>query len=63
MYDAFMNLRYDRKAAKAAGIDYTFFCRIGEMFHDEDEGKRTFRKSNEVVEDHGCVVSARRGRI
>ena len=63
MYDAFMALRYDRKAAKAAGIDYTFICRIGEMFNDEDKGKRTYRKASEVIADKGTVINARRGRI
>lgn len=63
LYDAFMSLRYDREAAKAAGIDYTFLCRIGEMFSHEDRGKRTFRPAAEVMEASGCVVNGRRGRI
>ena len=63
LYDAFMSLRYDRAAAKEVGIDYTFICRIGEMFNDEDKGKRTFRPAAEVMEERGCVVNGRRGRI
>ena len=63
LYDAFMALRYDRKAAKAAGVDYTFICRIGEMFNDEDQGKRTYRPAKEMMEEKGCLISSRRGRI
>tara|TARA_R110000822_G_scaffold16019_1_gene54858 strand:- start:290 stop:601 length:312 start_codon:yes stop_codon:yes gene_type:complete len=63
MYDAFMGLRYDRAAAKAAGIDYTFICRIGEMFNDEDAGKRTYRPAADVVKDKGVLVNGRRSRI
>ena len=63
MYDTFMNLRYNRKAAKAAGIDYTLMCRIGEMFNAEDAGKRTYRPASEVVADKGALINSRVGRI
>ena len=63
MYDAFMGMRYDRKAAKEAGIDYTFMCRIGEMFNAEDKGRRTYRPASEVIAEKGAVVNARCGRV
>jgi hypothetical protein len=63
LYDAFMGLRYDRKAAKAAGVDYTFICRIGEMFNDEDKGRQTYRPVADVVADYGAAINGRRARI
>jgi hypothetical protein len=37
LYDAVMAMRYDRKAAAAAGIDWTFVSRMVEMFNAEDQ--------------------------
>ena len=60
-YDAIMNMRYDRKSAASAGIDFTFICRIGELFNDQDKGRsRTFRRAAEVIIDKGCVINSRR---
>lgn len=64
LYDAFMGHRYDRKAAADAGMDWKFICRIGEMFHaqDEAEGRVSARPVKEVMEDYGCQVNARISR-
>lgn len=65
LYDAMMNMRYDRAAAKDEDIDYTFLCRMAEMFHREDEqqrrGRRSFRTARAVKDDLGAVVNARHG--
>jgi len=63
LYDAFMAMRYDRAAAKEVGIDYKFICRIGEMFHGEDQGKRTYRRPQDVMEEKGCMINARVSRL
>jgi len=68
MYDAVMSMRFDRAAAKEAGVDWTMVCRLAEMFNNEDKvagphGK-SFRRAAEIVEEHGCEINARRcGRV
>jgi hypothetical protein len=61
LYDTFMAMRYDRAAASAAGIDYRFLCRVGEMFHNEDKdaGRTSFRSVTEVSQERDCQVNAR----
>lgn len=65
LYDAFMQHRYNRKAATAAGVDHTFVCRIGEMFHAEDvaNGTTSFRSLKDIKADHACKINARVGRV
>ena len=63
LYDAFMSMRYDRKRAKQQGLDYTFLCRIGEMFNAMDEGRKTFRDVGEFMDEHRCEVNSRHGRV
>tara|TARA_Y100001001_G_C7844625_1_gene251874 strand:+ start:140 stop:451 length:312 start_codon:yes stop_codon:yes gene_type:complete len=59
LYDAFMSLRYDRAGAEAAGLDYKFVCRMGEMFHAEDAGRKSFRDVEDVMGEVACEVNAR----
>ncbi len=66
MYDAMMAMRYDRKNAKDQGVDYTFLCRIAEMFHAEDQqaGRgQTWKPTADMMDEYGTLVNARRGRI
>jgi predicted nucleic acid-binding Zn ribbon protein len=66
LYDAFMAMRYDRKAAEAHGVDYTFVCRIAEMFRADDEKrtqKQTWRPTREFVEENAAMINSRRGAI
>jgi len=65
LYDAMMNLRYARADAKVNDIDYTFLCRMAEKFNRDDEilreGRRSYRKAQDVTADLGAVVNARHG--
>jgi hypothetical protein len=66
LYDAVMAMRYDRKSAAAAGIDWTFVSRMAEMFNAEDQGDtgasgRSFRSAAETKHEIGCMVNARHG--
>jgi len=65
MYDAFMALRYDRDGSKEAGLDYTTVCRIAEMFNREDgkEGRGVYVSARNFMQEHGCQVNARHGRV
>lgn len=66
MYDAVMALRYDRKRAADQGVDWTFICRMAEMFNAADirDGvSRSFRTVTEIKEDLGTMVNARVGRL
>ena len=40
LYDAVMAMRYDREKAKELGIDWTFVCRMAEMWNGEDDRRR-----------------------
>lgn len=66
VYDALMSMRYDREAAKQAGVDWTTLCRIAEMFNTQDQqgsgpqrGK-SYRVASELMEEYGCRINSRR---
>lgn len=64
MYDAVMAMRYDRKRATELGIDWTFVCRMAEMFNAEDatlDVRKSYRDPLEVAEELGAMVNARHG--
>ena len=64
MYDAVMAMRYDRKKAKSLGIDWTFICRMAEMFNAQDQKAcgpdgKSYKNPYDLKAEIGAVVSAR----
>lgn len=53
LYDLFMALRFQRKAARARGV-WTLICRLAMHWHDKDEaerqGCRSYRPLSESVD-------------
>lgn len=51
LYDCFMALRYDREAAKDAGL-WALMCRMAQSFHDEDKaaGRRSYFRPKETTQ-------------
>lgn len=53
IYDLFMATRYDRLTAKDLGV-WTYLCRMGEDFRDEDvrerEGRPSWRDPKTVID-------------
>ena len=65
LYDLFMAQRYERNAARAAGI-WSVMCRLGEEWREEDRQKRSGRPSWRPFRDlleKFPYLKARRGRI
>lgn len=54
LYDLFMASRYDRINAQELGV-WTYACRMGEAFRDEDvrdrEGRPSWRNPKEVLDN------------
>ena len=65
LYDAFMAMRYDRKAAKELQLDYKLVCRIGEMFHDQDvrDDVQSWRDPADMLIENKAKINARRKRV
>jgi len=64
LYDLFMNMRYNRDAAKEAGV-WTEMCRLAEQWNDEDKAadRQTFFRADEMIahlKDRGAI---RRGPV
>ena len=63
LYDLFMAMRYDREPAKKNGVNWNTLCRLGELYHYEDQrdGRgRTHRPAFEVMQEHSTEINARR---
>jgi hypothetical protein len=64
LYDAVMAMRYDREKAKELGIDWTFVCRMAEMWNGEDKGNdaphgKSYKNPCDLKEELGAVVNGR----
>ena len=63
LYDAVMAMRYDRKKAKVLGIDWTFVCRMAEMWHNQDNRNepcgKSYKNPHDLKREISAVVNAR----
>lgn len=63
IYDMMMGLRFDRKGAADAGLDYTAVCALVKKFADQDGKKKTYTAPGDFMNEHGAMINAQIGRV